>query len=94
MSGFFDSWCNVFLQVLQDEVDAHREPMRRVDLTGTYLKYLGSRADICELGHRLMSVRLRWKRFVQHAAEIKQQLRNAFHETKRVRTNVFTPLLF
>jgi len=76
------------VQVLQDEVEAHREPMRRVNLTGTYLKYLGSRADICELGHRLMSVRLRWKRLVQHAAEIKQQLRNAFNETKWVGTNI------
>lgn len=74
----------VLVQMLQDEIDAHREPMRRVDLTGTYLKYLGSRADICELGHELLSVRLRWKRLVQRAAETKQQLRNAYAETKRV----------
>jgi len=78
----------LFVQVLQDEIDTHREPMRRVDLTGTYLKYLGSRADICELGHHLMTVRLRWKRLVQHAAEIKRQLWTAYHETKRVNINI------
>jgi len=72
------------VQILQDEIAMHREPMRRVDLTGTYLKYLGSRADICDLGHQLMSVRLRWKRLVQHAAHVNQQLRSAHNETKRV----------
>jgi len=72
------------VQTLHDEIETHREPMRRLDLTGTYLKYLGSRADICELGQRLMTVRLHWKRLVQRAAQVKQQLRQAFHETKQV----------
>jgi len=74
------------MQALHDEIETHREPMRRVDLTGTYLKYLGSRADICELGQQLMAVRLHWKRLIQRAAQVKQQLRQAFHETKRVNT--------
>jgi len=75
------------VQLLQDDIDTHCEPMRRVDLTGTYLKYLGSRADISQLGERLMSIRLRWKQLVQHAAEVKQQLLQAYHETKRVNTH-------
>ena len=72
------------MQTLHDEIETHREPMRCVDLTGTYLKYLGSRADICELGQGLMAVRLHWKRLLQRAAQVKQQLRQAFNETKRV----------
>jgi len=74
------------VQILQDEIDVHREPIRRVDVTGTYLKYLGSRADIAELGQQLMSIRLQWKRLVQRAGKIKQQLRQAYHETKRVKS--------
>jgi len=78
------------VQTLQDEIDMHREPIRRVDITGTYLKYLGSRADIAELGQQLMSIRLQWKRLMQRSAKIKQQLRQAYHETKRVRNAHFT----
>ena len=78
------------MQTLHDEIETHREPMRRVDLTGTYLKYLGSRADICELGQQLMTVRLQWKRLVQRAAQVKQQLHQAFHETKRVNMHTHT----
>jgi len=78
------------VQTLHDEIDSHREPVRHLDLTGTYLKYLGSRADICELGQRLMTVRLHWKRLVQRAAEVKQQLRQAFQETKRVNMHTYS----
>lgn len=62
----------------------HREPMKHVDLTGTYIKYLGSRCDFYQLGELLMMLRLRWKRLIRHATEIGQHLLRAFHQDKRV----------
>jgi hypothetical protein len=71
-----------------EEIAVHREPMKRVDLTGTYLKYLGSRSDFYRLADLLMALRLRWKRLIRHAFELEQYLVNAHYENKRVSNGV------
>ena len=76
-----------FLSVLQDfqeDVEAHKEIVGRLDRTGTYLKYYGAKHDAIVIRNQLLSIKLRWKRLLWKTEERGRLLNAAQKEDKRV----------
>ena len=71
-------------QEFQDDVEAHKEIVDRLDRTGTYLKYYGAKHDAIVIRNQLLSIKLRWKRLLWKTEERGRLLTGAFKEDKRV----------
>lgn len=73
-----------FTQDFQDDVEAHKEIVDRLDRTGTYLKYYGAKHDAIVIRNQLLSIKLRWKRLLWKTEERGRLLTSAHKEDKRV----------
>ena len=77
----FNRFC---CQEFQDDVEAHKEIVDRLDRTGTYLKYYGAKHDAIVIRNQLLSIKLRWKRLLWKTEERGRLLTGAYKEDKRV----------
>jgi len=68
----------------QDDVEAHKEIVDRLDRTGTYLKYYGAKHDAIVIRNQLLNIKLRWKRLLWKTEERSRLLNSAAREDKRV----------
>ncbi|XP_067934591.1 microtubule-actin cross-linking factor 1, isoforms 6/7-like isoform X2 [Watersipora subatra] len=67
----------------QEDVEAHKEIVGRLDRTGTYLKYYGAKHDAIVIRNQLLSIKLRWKRLLWKTEERGRLLNAAQKEDKR-----------
>ncbi|CAH1789990.1 unnamed protein product, partial [Owenia fusiformis] len=67
----------------KEDIEAHKQVMQNLDLTGTYLKYFGRKQDTVYIKNLLISIKLRWKKLVRRADERGRLLSQAYREDKR-----------
>lgn len=75
---------NYCWQSLEEEVKNHRETAKDLDVSGTYIKYLGSKRDAFVVQGQLFDAKLRWKRLTVRTHEKGRHLQQAYRKSKQV----------
>ena len=55
-----------------------------LDVSGTYIKYFGSRRDVVSVQGQLFDAKLRWKRLKVRTQEKGRHLQQAYRKSKQV----------
>ena len=82
--GCIRTYCHNCEQSLEEDVNDHREMAKGLDVSGTYIKYFGSKRDVCSVQGQLFDAKLRWKRLTVRTCEKGRQLQQAHRKSKQV----------
>ena len=63
---------------------SHAEMAKGLDVSGTYIKYFGSKRDGVVVQGQLFNARLRWKRLTVRTHEKRRHLQQAYRKSKQV----------
>jgi len=65
-------------------VKNHQETAKNLDVSGTYIKYFGSKRDAVFVQNQLFDAKLRWKRLSVRTHEKGRHLRQAYRKSNQV----------
>jgi len=71
-------------QSLDEDVKGHQEMAKDLDVSGTYIKYFGSKCDVVAVQGQLFDAKLRWKRLKVRSNEKGRHLQQAYRKSKKV----------
>jgi len=81
LSRFVEIDCE---QNLEENVNNRQEMAKGLDVSGTYIKYFGSKRDAAFVQGRLFDAKLRWKRLTVRCREKGRHLQQAYRNSKQV----------
>jgi len=70
-------------------VKDHEEMAKDLDVSGTYIKYFGSKRDVVFVQGQLFDAKLRWKRLTVRSREKGRHLQQAYRKSKQVIIDCF-----
>jgi len=70
--------------MLEEDIRGHQEMAKALDVSGTYIKYFGSKRDVVVVQGQLFDAKLRNRRLKVRTHEKRRHLQQAYRKSKQV----------